>query len=86
MDIYLIWAQDGDGYGNYRWLVGAWDDESIGENYKGYEEAVAKAREEHGAENIRVVKARIDFDKVVEAFEPADVGALTNPVAIEAPR
>jgi len=76
MDIYLIWAQEPDG--NYHWLVGAWDDDSVGENYAGYEEAVAKAREEHGVENIRVVKARIDFDKVVEAFEPADVGELTE--------
>lgn len=75
MDIYLIWAQESGG--EYRWLVGAWDDDSIGENREGYELDLTQARAEHGAQNIRVVKAHIDFDKVTAAFDVPSVGTLT---------
>jgi hypothetical protein len=68
MNVYLIWTRTE----GYAWLVESWDEESIDANEAGWDEAVQKARTEHGPENIRIIKASIDFDKVLEAFNPPE--------------
>jgi len=75
MDIYLIWATDSD-TNDVTWLVGAWDGDSIADNFSGYQEEVQKHQDIHGADRVRVVKAHIDFDKVVGAFRVPSVGEL----------
>jgi len=73
MDIWMIWATDGD----VRWLVAAWDDDSVSDNNDGWLSEVEQARRDHG-ENFRIVRASIDFDAVDAAFAPPSVGAMTN--------
>jgi len=68
MDIYMIWAHEA---GN-AWVIDTWDADSIHGNGFGWEEAKDKAYEIHGAENVRVIKAVVDFDKVLAAFTPAE--------------
>lgn len=65
MDVYQIWAQEA----GFFWLVDAWDDDSISGDRSGYEEALKKAHDAHGAENVRVIRTVIDFDAVTKAFE-----------------
>lgn len=65
MDVYQIWAQEAE----FFWLVDAWDDDSIQANRSGYEAALKKAYDAHGAENIRVIRTVIDFGAVTKAFE-----------------
>lgn len=72
MDIYMIWAQEA----GVKWLVEAWDDDTVAENDSGYEAALDKAYASYGAENVRVIKGRIDFGKVEAAFEVTDAGRL----------
>jgi hypothetical protein len=72
MDIYLIWATDGEAI----WLAGAWDDESRAENPQGWEEELEKHRKSHGAENVRVAKAVVDFYRVEDLFSVPDLGHL----------
>lgn len=67
MDIYLIWAQDPDG--DVTWLVDAWDDDTIAENYSGWREKIVQAEKDYEPQNVRIVKAYIDFDGVRKAFE-----------------
>lgn len=71
VDIYLIWATDGDAI----WLVGAWDGDSVAENATGYREDVECHRNAHGHDNVRVVRASIDFDAVARAFQTPSIGA-----------
>lgn len=73
MDIYMIWAQEA----GVKWLVEAWDDDTIAENDSGYQDAIDKAYDTYGAANVRIVKARVNFDKVEAAFETTDAGVLT---------
>lgn len=73
MNIYLIWAVDGDDT-SAAWLIGAWDDDSVSGNREGYEQELASHRKDYGAEAVRVVKARIDFDAVLRAFEVPGIG------------
>lgn len=70
MDIYLIWATDGDAI----WLVGAWDDDSVAENNEGYREEVKRHQADYGHDNVRVVKASIDFDAVARTFQVPSIG------------
>lgn len=72
MKIHLIWAIAED-ENDAPWLVEAWDEYSIDGNYDGYVAAVAKAGDENGGRNIRVTTIEADYDKVVAAFQPADV-------------
>lgn len=67
MDIYMIWAHDPDG--GYVWLVDAMDDESTQMNDTGWREIEEAARADHGADNIRIVKAFVDLDAVQAAFD-----------------
>lgn len=62
MDIYMIWARS-DGF---VWLVESWDDDSISDNANGWEDAKTKAAKAH--DEIRIIKATVDFDKVLAAF------------------
>lgn len=70
MDIHLIWATDGDAI----WLVGAWDEDTIAENYQGYTDELARHQKDHGHDNVRVVKASVDFDAVQAAFQTPHIG------------
>lgn len=64
----MIWAKlDG-----FAWLVESWDDDTIMDNPTGWEDAKHKASKGHGSENIRIIKAIVDFDKVLAAFNPAE--------------
>lgn len=76
MKIYMIWAQDNYGHA---WLVDAWDDDSVAENYTGWQEALAKAKlDEDEYTTIRVVTGEVDMDKVYAAFEPSHAGTITG--------
>ncbi|MBP3044854.1 hypothetical protein KKR91_01310 [Arthrobacter jiangjiafuii] len=73
MKIYLIWAVV-ENENDAPWLVAAWDEYCMDSNSEGWMEELAKARSEYGAGNIRVTTTlAVDYDKVVRAFEPADV-------------
>lgn len=71
MKIWMIWAvtpHDG-----HHWLVDAWDDETVTENYDGWQTAKEKAYEEYGPDNVRIVHSCVDFDKVLKTFLTTDV-------------
>lgn len=71
MDIYMVWARDAlDGS---VWLVDAWDDDSISSNREGWEGTLQKQRENHGADNIRVLVSSVDMDEVLASFTPQRV-------------
>ncbi len=71
MKIWMIWIEDDSG--EFHWMSTAWDDDSTAENHEGWQEAVKKARDEFGAERVRILSTDIDFDAVVAAFLPAEV-------------
>lgn len=73
MKIWYIWVTDGYAPDPSYWLVEAWDDDSTMENEDGWNAAVEKAKEGHGADNVRITTGFIDWDKVVSAFQPADI-------------
>lgn len=83
MKIYMIWAQDKYGY---KWMMDAWDDDSVSDNRAGWEAAIKKA--EGDGYSIRVITADLDFDAVDKAFETPSAGALiveqATPVVTEA--
>lgn len=83
MKIWMIWVKDPDE--TTLWLAAAWDDESKDINPSGWDKELAKVAEEQGAQNIRVVTSRIDFDSVWAAFQPTDIGKLTTIVKEVAP-
>ena len=67
MDIYLILAtvdEDPDS----AWTIGAWDEYRMDGDYDGYVDFLNKARKEHGAENVRVVRATLDHSVVRRAW------------------
>lgn len=70
MDVYMIWVTDSSGI---MWLVEAWDDDSIMSNSDGWEAALAKAEQEHGARFVRVAKTHVDIDAIAESFQPVEV-------------
>lgn len=67
MDIYMIWARDS--FDGSVWLVDAWDDDSIPSNDYGWQEALDKARQAHGADNVRVVVSGVDINGIQAAFD-----------------
>lgn len=73
MDIYMIWAADG----NFHWLVDAMDDDSIQANDSGWLELKQQAYDDHGYENIRIIKATVDMDAVEAAFKHTPTANLT---------
>jgi hypothetical protein len=40
--------------------------------------AVGKAHAEHGAQNVRVIKADVDFNAIEKAFQIPSAGTLGN--------
>jgi len=68
LDIHMIWVRDPSDLSQILWLEDAWDADSIDSNSSGWEEAVQKAYEAHGAENVRVIVGAVDFDAVENAF------------------
>lgn len=73
MDIFQIWARDSDSPTASKWLIDAWDDDSISSNAEGYAEALSKAREEHGADNVAVIVQAVNMDLVDAAFLPTRI-------------
>lgn len=65
MDIYMLWASDGD----VLWLVDAWDDDTIAENHSGWTEKISQAEKDYGPSNVRIIKATVNFDSIRKAFE-----------------
>jgi hypothetical protein len=55
------------------WLITAWDSESIAGNEDGWLEELAKAEEEYGGRYVRVTKTAVNYDAVVESFQPVEV-------------
>lgn len=76
MKIWMIWVKDPDEA--TLWLAAAWDDESKDINPSGWDKELAKAAEEQGAQNIRVLTAHVNMDAIHSAFRPADAGKLTT--------
>lgn len=83
MTIWMIWVQEPST--GALWLVESWDDDSTAENTTGWEEAVQKARKEHGAENVRIVRGDVDFNVIEKAFQIPNAGTFGNYRFEEAP-
>lgn len=66
MDVYMIWAHESGS----AWLVDSWDDDSISGNGFGWEEAKDKASKLY--KDTRVIKASVDFDRILAAFDVAE--------------
>lgn len=74
MDVWLIWAIVNQGTLDENISVqDAWDADTREENPSGFEEKLHELYEEFGAQNIRVTKISVDFDKVQAAFQPVDI-------------
>lgn len=71
MEIYMILARDP--ITGAIWLVDAMDDDSISGNDAGWREIKDAAYDDHGPENIRIIKAAVDFDAVDAAFATPSV-------------
>lgn len=69
MDIWMIWGRYPDD--DILWLINAWDDDSVANNYDRWSEIVEKAKQDHGQDNIRIVRAPLEMDQVAAAFNPA---------------
>lgn len=69
MKIWMIWAQDSGA----TWLVGAWDDETRDEVPERWDEELAHAIADHGADNVRVLATSIAMANVHTAFEPPEL-------------
>lgn len=75
MKIMMIWVTDTPDVEEV-WLVDAWDADSVDNNPDGWQDALAKARRINGTENVRVVSATMNEDKVRQAFAVTDAGEL----------
>lgn len=64
--ILMIWAASD--YDEILYLARAWDEESAIENDSGWLEVLKKARADHKGHNVRVVRAQIDIDPVLNAL------------------
>lgn len=80
MEIHLIFAtvdEDPD----FAWAVGVWDEYSMGDNYDGYVKLLSNARETHGPENVRVIRADLDRSVVARAWQtPSGTFSNAEPV------
>lgn len=76
MEIHLIFVTV-DEDPEFAWAVDVWDEYSMKVNYDGYAEALSKARENHGPENVRVIRADLDLSVVERAWETPS-GTLSN--------
>lgn len=75
MKIMMIWVTDSPDAEEV-WLVDAWDEDSVDNNPDGWQAALAKAHTINGAENVRVITATMNGDKVRQAFMATDAGEL----------
>ena len=81
MKVYLIFATV-DEDPEFAWVVDTWDEYSMDDNYDGYVEALSKAREDHGPENVRVIRAELDRSVVARAWQvPSGTFSNAEPVA-----
>lgn len=76
MEIHLIFATVNEDP-EFACAVDVWDEYSMEVNYDGYAEALSKARENHGPENVRVVRAELDRSVVARAWQIPS-GTLSN--------
>lgn len=60
------------------WVVGAWDEWTVDENYQGYAEAVEKLEKEHGA-NFRVGVVEVPDSFLSDCFKCHTVKAKVSP-------
>lgn len=65
----LIVVRDSSGYGEMPWVQGAWDSFTIDENPAGWQEAIQKAQEAHGAENVRIIRLAMPERALSGAFD-----------------
>lgn len=75
IDVYMIWAIEPNSFNDGPWLVDAWDEHSVDGNSSGWDEAKKKAYDEHGAENIRIAKTRVDWNAVAATFQVPTVAS-----------
>lgn len=73
MDILMIWVRQKDDAARTLWLEDAWDADTIDENGSGWDERVQKAYKEYGGDNVRIVRTKVNYDKIEAAFEPTEV-------------
>lgn len=71
LTIWMIWSCD-PMTGSFT-LEEAWDDDTVSGNDKGWEEAKQQAYEDHGPDNIRIIKTSLSYDKIAAAFMPVEV-------------
>ncbi len=73
MDIWMIWIRYADGK---LALADAWDDETRDDNWRGWDEAVDRARRDASSEGgeVRVVRTVVDMAGVTNAFTVPVVG------------
>lgn len=76
MEVHLIFATV-DGDPELAWAIGVWDECSMEANHDGYVNALSEARETHGPENVRVIRADLDRSVVARAWQ-APSGTFSN--------
>lgn len=68
MIINLIVCQEVSKTDTTRWVTEAWDEYTIDENYRGWEEALKKAEKVHGEGNVRVIQVVVPDDTLDRPF------------------
>ncbi len=74
MMVSMIWVRDGNDPDGVVWLYYSEDEDTLSDDEGSrFDKKFSKAVTEYGAENVRVVKTRVDYNKVLEAFEAPEV-------------
>ena len=75
MQIKTIWAAH-DNEWNEAWLVEAWDEYSIDNNFDGWSKALEKAKKEN--DEIKVVVINVSWSKLEKAFKTPEISATVT--------
>jgi len=51
------------------WTTEAWDEFTLDDNPQGFEEALAKARNQHGAEHVGILEVELPSGALAKPFE-----------------
>lgn len=69
IEINLVWVLNNEA--PHPWVVDAWDEFSIEENFEGYQEALEKAKKDH--DEVRVQRVSVPIRTVDSLFLPTEV-------------